>query len=298
MTLLNGDGAVAGGPEVEVAQPVFSRYWLHNKGAAPLGNRSLAVHVLTTAMVVRAGDSGEFVAQVASGSARTVQSGRLELAGPDGWELRPSSHIFALAPGAYVQVPVRFRVPLATRAGRRFLAVRASDDRGQVQEDVLTVDVLPPLALAVSPDGRGEMDLTGPLPLQRRSATPRARCRPSSKASLTAGSLVVPAGTTASLGLVLANRTSGELRGEAQLVSPVETWPLTGPWDQGFALPPKSSCQLEVVVRAPARGWLSSWALFKVTYFGRLWYSQAVPLHLGTAPAGLRLAASTGSQRA
>ncbi len=292
-----GDGEGAGGPEVEVAQPVFSRYWLHNKGAAPMGNRSLAVHVLTTAMVVRAGDSGEFVAQVASGSARTVQSGRLELVGPDGWELRPPSHIFALAPGAYVQVPVRFRVPLATRPGRRFLALRASDDSGQVQEDVLTVDVLPPLAAAVPPAGGGLLD-GGPLGAPTPFGHPQGQLPAELEASLTAGSLVVPAGTTASLGLLLANRTAGELRGEAQLVSPVETWPLTGPWDQGFALPPKGSCQLEVVVRAPARGWLSSWALFKVMYFGRMWYSPAVALHLGTAPAGLQLAASGGSRHA
>jgi hypothetical protein len=37
-------------------------------------------------------------------------------------------------------------------------------------------------------------------------------------------------------------------------------------------------------VRSPEQGWLDSWALFKVTYFGRLWYSPAVALRLGTRP--------------
>ncbi len=54
----------------EPAQPVFSRYWLHNKGAAPMGNQALAVHALATALVVRSGDKGEFIAQVASGAAQ------------------------------------------------------------------------------------------------------------------------------------------------------------------------------------------------------------------------------------
>ena len=63
-------GAVPGPPDLEPALPVFSRYWLHNKGPAPIGNQSVAAHVLPTALVARAGDFLEVIAQVASSRRR------------------------------------------------------------------------------------------------------------------------------------------------------------------------------------------------------------------------------------
>ncbi len=81
---------------------------------------------------------------------------------------------------------------------------------------------------------------------------------------------------------MLTNRTSGELRGEAQLVSPFETWPYATPWVQGFTVPAGGQAQVPFSVSAPAdAGPLSSWVLVKVMYFGRLWYSPAVPFEVG-----------------
>ncbi|MGH9107620.1 MAG: NEW3 domain-containing protein [Acidimicrobiales bacterium] len=267
-----GVGTSAGG--AEVAQPVFSRYWLHNKGAAPMGNRSLAVHVLGTALAVRAGATGELTAQVSSGSAQTIQAGRLELVGPTGWDIEPPSRIFSLAPRAYVRVQARFRVPTGTHPGRRFLAARVADGPGQVQEDVVTVDVLPELPGAGPPS-----DGAAPAPF----AHPSGQCPAELEASVEVTELAVPAGRSARLGLRLVNRTLGQLRGEVQLISPLETWPLAQPWSQGWALGPGEEGQLGASVRGPAQGELSSWALFKVTYYGRLWYSPAVLLRLGGA---------------
>jgi hypothetical protein len=42
----------------------------------------------------------------------------------------------------------------------------------------------------------------------------------------------------------------------------------------------------KVPVGAPSAGGFSSWALFKLMYFGRLWYSPSVALHLGEKVAG------------
>ena len=47
-----------------------------------MGNQALAVHALATALVVRAGDEGEFIAQVASGAAQGTCSGQLEIIVP------------------------------------------------------------------------------------------------------------------------------------------------------------------------------------------------------------------------
>lgn len=274
-----GPAVAAGGVpacDLEAAQPVFSRYWLHNRGSAPLGNQSLAVHVLTTSVVVRAGDEVEIVAQVASGAARSVQEGHLELAGPQGWAIDPPSRLFSLAPGAFMQVPVRVSVPRGSRPGRRFVSARATDGAGQVQEDVVTVDVLPALAEGEKASAGGPLGLPAPF------GHPGGQWAQEIEACLEASELVVAPGAAGRLSLRIANRTMGEIRGEAQLISPFETWPLVRPWDQGFALGPGETRTLEAAVGAPEAGWLEAWAIWKVTYFGRIWYSPAVALQLGS----------------
>jgi alpha-mannosidase len=283
-----GAGGHALACEVEAAQPVFSRYWLHNRGAAPLGNQSLAVHVLAPSVVVRAGGKARLVAQVASGASRSVQASRLELAGPEGWPPDPPSWLFSLAPGAFVRVPVDFSVPLSARPGRYFLSARIADAAGQVQEDVATVDVLPALAEDATTNGTG-----GPLALPEPFGHPGGQWAQEIEPGLEVEEVTVTAGEAGRLCLRLVNRTAGEVRGEAQLLSPVETWPLVCPWDQGFVLGPGEARTLEAAVAAPERGWLGSWALWKVTYFGRIWYSPAVALRLGS-PAGSGAAALAG----
>ena len=104
------------------------------------------------------------------------------------------------------------------------------------------------------------------------------------EAALETVELALAPSAEASLGLVLANRTLGELRGELQLVSPIETWPYLHPRTQAFSLRPGERRRIEVSVRGPGQDWLASWALFKVTYFGRIWYSPTMALRLGAEP--------------
>ena len=73
------------GPDQEEAQPVFSRYWLHNRGPAPMG--FLPVSVAITPTVARCAAGGRFevswvVANQYASSPVAVAS-RLDL--PDGW---------------------------------------------------------------------------------------------------------------------------------------------------------------------------------------------------------------------
>jgi hypothetical protein len=118
------------------------------------------------------------------------------------------------------------------------------------------------------------------------------------EATVDAQELVVRPGSEATLGLRLANRTSGELRAEVQLLSPVETWRWIGPWVQGVTLGPGEERRVEVAVRGPGHGGLASWALFKVTYFGRLWYSPSVLLVLGQGPSEAELSPLAGAHHA
>jgi alpha-mannosidase len=280
--------AATGGedPGAEVAQPVFSRYWLHNKGPAPMGNQSLAVHVLPTGLVLRSGEAADFIAQVASGSASSSQSGQVKVLAPADWGVEPSGQLFSLRAGASIQVPARLEVPAGSRPGRYFVAVRVDGPGDQAQEDVLTVDVLPALAEAATGLAKG-FPPGGPGSLLAKPATlahPGGQVEAELELALETLDLAVGPARSATIGIGLSNRTAAEIRGELQLLSPVETWPYVGPWAQGFAMGPGQHIRAEASVRSPEQGWLDSWALFKVTYFGRLWYSPAVALRLGTRP--------------
>jgi hypothetical protein len=52
------------------------------------------------------------------------------------------------------------------------------------------------------------------------------------------------------------------------------------PWTQGFAVRSAAARTLRYAVKAPAteRSGSHSWAMVKVMYFGRLVYTQAIPV--------------------
>ena len=87
-------------------------------------------------------------------------------------------------------------------------------------------------------------------------------------------------GERGSLDVRVASHLASQLRGEAQLISPVGTWQATGPWTQPVTLPAGGSAIVRFDVTLPATaepGW-ESWLLVKLMYFGRVHYSEAVPL--------------------
>ena len=104
---------------------------------------------------------------------------------------------------------------------------------------------------------RGDEDLAGELEVELLTAEVR-----------------VSAGERAELRVVVRNRAADEIRGEAQLISPHETWPIATPWTQGFAVGAGAERSLTFAVHPPsdfAPG--TFWGLVKVMYFGRLWYT-------------------------
>jgi alpha-mannosidase len=91
----------------------------------------------------------------------------------------------------------------------------------------------------------------------------------------------VAPGERASLRLSLRNCVAGEIRGEAQVISAYDTWDFVRPWTQGFAVDAGAETVVEFSV-APAPGTLPGtwWALVKVMYFGRLIYTESIPLEV------------------
>ena len=82
---------------------------------------------------------------------------------------------------------------------------------------------------------------------------------------------------------LLVSVTSGaasELRGEAQLVSPFGIWQMLSPPTQGFSIAPDMPTVLRFSLTAPAtaRPGTCWWALVKVMYYGRVRYTEAVPV--------------------
>ena len=92
--------------------------------------------------------------------------------------------------------------------------------------------------------------------------------------------------TAGSLRVSLSNAAASEIRGEAQILSPLETWTTIKPWTQGFAVEPGGRTTIEFAVEPPrdvAAG--TYWALVKVMYFGRVQYSESVPVTIRAAAA-------------
>ena len=239
-----GVHAVDPAPHIEPAQPVFTRYWLHNKGPAPAGYLPVSVHV--SPVSVRS--PGQV--QVTVACSAEPAAGVVELEVSPGLTVDAPPLAYDLGPGEHIT----FRLTVtAAAAGTHFLAARVRDPLGQLLEDVVTVGSGPaaePLAVALDP-----------------------------------AAFALPPGGHGELVVRLRNTADGAVRGEAQLLSPYGTWGTAvhiTPWTQGFAVAPGSTADLRYAVGAqptarPGGHW---WTLVKVTYFGRLHYTRAVPIEI------------------
>ncbi|NUR86065.1 MAG: glycoside hydrolase, partial [Nonomuraea sp.] len=256
------------GPELgdtaEVAQPVYSRYWLHNKGPAPLGY--LPVSVAISPGLVTDGGPLEVVV-----SADHAYEGVVELRAPDGWQVSPATRAFRAEAGGFVRFPVTV-TPASGAAGLHFVSasVRVGE---QVVEDVATIALgdAPELPVPGSPDDG-----------QAMHGTAAAEGRPTglAVASVTSALSLRP-GDRSALVVRLANTTSGEIRGEAQLAAPWGTWELLPEVLRGFTVAAGETVEVTFPVEVPldaAAG--HAWALAKVMWFGRCQYAPAVRLEV------------------
>jgi alpha-mannosidase len=283
-------GSVAGLPEP--AQPVFTRYWLHGKGAAPAGNMPVAVHFSPTRVTLggdasdaeQAGDGTRLALTVACGP--TGGRGTVELVVPDGLTatvtaadsgtrtVRDSGALtYDLEPNGFEAWDVTVSALPGTANGRYFLTARITDGLRQVLEDVALVTIgepggpdpdLPPEELFSRLHSdvmalEGETDLKVLTPLVR-----------------------VARGESGSVEVRVGSHLASQLRGEVQLISPIGTWQATRPWTQPVSVSPGGEATLRFAVTVPATaepGW-ESWLLVKLMYFGRVRYSNAVPLRV------------------
>lgn len=277
----------AGTAATEPAQPIFTRYWLHNKGPAPLGNLPMGVHVHPTAVDLRpapadgTAPAAPAIVTVTVASATVAAAGRVEFDVPAGLSVNPAGpERYELHPGDHREFDLTVGVDGAA-PGRYFLAARIHDQLGQVLEDVVTVTVHGPLRPAGTP------------PPDRPNVEPAPADPANVEAVLEPAEVRLAPGSRTVVTLRLTNPHPCAVRGEAQLITPYGTW--GGPDDelsvdapiQGFAVPAAATGTLSFPVSAAAgaRPGAAWWALARVACFGQVAYTAAVLLAVPPGPA-------------
>ncbi|MER7667401.1 glycoside hydrolase family 38 C-terminal domain-containing protein [Kitasatospora sp. NPDC096128] len=259
------------GPVAEPAQPVHARYWLHNRGPAPLGYLPVSVGA-SPGLLRTAGEAVTFSAALSSQLRDAAVEGTAVVLPPEGWASSLGSRPYRLAAGGHLRFPVTLTPPADVEPGLHFAAVRIEHD-GQEVEDVVTIAVGDLPGLLPVP-GDAPEDWTAAQ--GTKAATGRAT---GLSVEVSAEVLRVAPGGRAALGLTLTNRTRGEIRGELQVVSPWGVWEAIADPVRGFTVPAGSSVSVEFAVAAPESADPGAyWALAKVMWFGRCQYAPTVAL--------------------
>jgi hypothetical protein len=276
-------------PRIEPAQPVFADYWQHNKGSAPLGYQPVSVQIRPSRLEA----SGPFKVPITVASERTDApvDGSVVIEVPPGWQTSPAEQRYRLAPGEYLAYATDVAPAADATAGRYFVSARIAEGEGS-QEDVVAVDLRTGLDTPAADTESRSRTIT--LAVERalvtagletgRVANPEGDDdMPGEEvlAELLDRAVAVSPGQRASLRLSIRNCVAGQIRGEAQIISPYDTWGFIHPWTQGFAVEPGEQTVVEFSVApppgTPAGAW---WALIKVMHFGRLLYTESIPVEV------------------
>ena len=270
------DGPPVLGVDRETAQPIFSRYWLHNRGPAPMGFWPVSVSVSPT--VARAGE-GPVAGQVSVASHLVDDdfTGLLTVVAPEGWICEPVQRPVHLGPGGHTTFPLEVVVPADAPPGLSFVRVRLATGADGVAEDVLTVlvpgsdldDAVPAARTGV--EVSHEVQMHGTTSEEARAQgleiaclTPRLELRP---------------GESGELAFRLLNQARSDIDGELMAISPWGTWDLVERAVAGFAVEAESSADVAVGVSVPVAAEPGEWwVMVKFIWFGRVHYSPAVPL--------------------
>lgn len=245
------DGPLA--PDTEPAQPLYARYWLHNRGPAPLGGLPATALLHPHRIDVEPGAQLRMGWTAASDSTDAKLPATVTLAGPDGWSVDPAMLPAPLDAGDHLAAGLTVAVPADAAPG------------------------LYPI--------RARLDVTGDLPPSWRQPVEDVavvRVGPADSARLLylvdePADVAVAAGGSAALSVTLGTDAHADLAVQADLVSPWGTWGWTGPGAAGAVLP--AGGRVEICFEVAPPGWAERgrwWALVRVGAAGQVIYSRAV----------------------
>ncbi|MFF1303781.1 NEW3 domain-containing protein [Streptomyces sp. NPDC058307] len=232
----------------EPAQPVHTRYWLHNSGPAPRGNMPVSVHLSPTALTA----SGPVTATVRISSELTDTSanGTVALDVPPGWSVEPLQLPYALGPGGFSLAEVTVTPPPGAEPGRHWLTARLPYG-GQLYEDVVGLDVP-----GGPPPGRGLV------------------------CDLAADRVTLRGDERAQVPVSLRNTTRGPVGGQLWAVSPWGTWQGVGPGLQGFTVPGGEQREFVIELDGSSIPPGAYWLMAKAAWHGQVAYTRAIPLEV------------------
>jgi alpha-mannosidase len=248
-------------PEAEAAQPLYARYWLHNRGPAALGGLPAVAHLHPHHAAAESNSQVPLRLTVSSASSDAALHGRVRLLCPPGWSADPGELPLVLPPGEHLATDVVLTMPGDVRDGlypvRAELVVTGSDAASmppswrQAVEDVCVVTV------GASADAELLRLVSDPEPVD------------------------VKAGESAWLGVTVGTDAHADLAVEAHLISPWGTWEWMGPAVVGREVPAGGTVELGFDVAPPV--WAQPgewWALIRVGCAGRLVYTPAVKVRV------------------
>jgi alpha-mannosidase len=252
--LLEADHLVLA-PDAEAAQPLYARYWLHNRGPAALGGLPAVAYLHPHRVVADTGAAVRLRLTASSDCTDEVLHGKIRLVSPDGWDCDPAELPFVLPAGEHLETDVALRMPPDAAAGlypvRAELAVTGATSMPpawrQVVEDVCLVSV------GAADDQELLRLISGPEAVE------------------------VDAGATARLAVTVGTDARADVAIEAHLISPWGTWGWLGPAAIGTEIHARGTAELVFDVAPPV--WAEPgewWALIRVGCAGRLLYSPAV----------------------
>ncbi len=229
-------------PVREPVQPVYTRYWRHNSGPAPLGCLPTGVHLERIS---------ETAVRITVATSTRPARGTVHLDVPAGLVV-PGPHDLAydLRPHGHTEFDLVVRPADGALPGTYVLAARIRDDLGQTLEDAL------PVAVGGAP---ADVPLTAHLARDAATGDLVLRLRSGARSELRGeAQLISPFGTWGAPGddLALTPRTQGFRLAAGQTAS----------LRYGVACGPAVD---------PGRRW---WALAKVACFGEVRYTEAVAL--------------------
>lgn len=235
--------------EREAHQPVFSRYWLHNTGTAPIGN---APYTVTCD-----GIASDATVTLAAHGAGAGGPADLEVRAPEGWKASWTRRRTELPPGGHVSLPLAVEPPADAVPGEHLIRILATTPVGPFAdtrvEDVLTVTV------------PGACD--GPAGLWVEAPEPAVTVAPGARASVR-----VRIGSTG---------IRSTLRGQAYAVSPYGSWQLTAPAVQPVEVPADGGAEVVLEVRPPLGTPPGEyWVAVKAVCQGRIAYGPAIAVHV------------------
>jgi hypothetical protein len=252
------DTAGTGRERFEPAAAPYSRWWRHNRGAAPIGNQPLSIFAAPD-LVATAGEFGVDV--VVSATYRDAGTrGTVTASLPPGWRLAPAGPLaFDLGSDGYLRTRLTVLPDSTAQAGRYWVRLAARGESGECSEEVLTVDL-----------GRPGGD---------SGATRDAAAVPVISARWAGDHLVAHVGERAAALLEVVNTGRGTAVAEIEFVAPWAAWHLIPRWWRRLTLAAGETRPLPVTLARPLpRHQGTYWLLAKLTHAGTSFYSDSLPV--------------------